>query len=80
MTGSSAMLHSRFLNVVALAGALVLIALYVAEVISPETMSPEIGRTYRMLASIKTLPEALSKFLSVQEIWYRPLTFYVWIL
>jgi hypothetical protein len=64
------------LRCIALVGVLVLVAVFATDAILREIISPEIGLAYRTFASIKTLPEALSKFISVQETWYRSLTFY----
>lgn len=72
MTKSSAESDTLLLRSIALVGVLVLIAVFATDVILREVVSPEIGLAYLTFASIKTLPEALSKFFSVRETWYRP--------
>jgi hypothetical protein len=68
---------ARSLGIVAIVAALALIAIYASDVIFRESISPEIGMAYLTFASIKSLGQALTKFFSVHETWYRPLTFYV---
>jgi hypothetical protein len=66
-----------WLRGIAVIGVVALVAGFAVDVIFRETISPEIALAYVTFAKTKTLSEALAKFLSFGETWYRPVTFYL---
>ncbi len=58
-------------------GFIALLLIYVICIISRPTISPEIGLAFLTVDSIKSVGQALGKFLEFHEVWYRPLTFYL---
>jgi hypothetical protein len=69
--------EAPWLRGIAVVGGLALAVAFAANVIFRETISPEIALAYVTFANTKSLTEALAKFLSFGETWYRPFTFYL---
>lgn len=71
-----AQMDTVLLRKVAGAALVVLVVVYAIAVISRPSINPEFGMGYLMLDKVKTLQQALDKFVSFNEPWYRPFTFY----
>jgi hypothetical protein len=66
----------RLLALFAWLGLFVFVAVYGHRVLANHTISPEIALAYLTLTPVDSWMEVFKKFLSFQETWYRPFTFY----
>lgn len=69
--------NTKTLSLISVAAAISIYCYYSYEILSRATISPEIGMAYMSLADVNGFKQIIYKFITFNEEWYRPLTFYL---